>query len=155
MSNKAKELHFVGQMYKSDYFTEDQMTNYEMRSDANKEWAPTLDHFSKLFVQRKAYNDNCAANNRFKNAATMFDIPSNHTFMTSKSNSNFTAHVLYIKSLEQSLALACNYMTNAPTPAPASTPVIDPLTLCVWKWTHNANSSNSCSSRIQTLLPHS
>jgi hypothetical protein len=30
ISDKAKTLHFVGQMYKSDYFTEDQMTKFEM-----------------------------------------------------------------------------------------------------------------------------
>ncbi len=50
ISTKAKALHFVGQMYKSDYFMEDQMTKYEMQLDAEKEWDPTLDHFSKLFV---------------------------------------------------------------------------------------------------------
>ena len=36
ISNKAKTLHFVGQMYKSNYFTEEQMTKYEILSDANK-----------------------------------------------------------------------------------------------------------------------
>jgi hypothetical protein len=30
ISDKAKALHFVGQMYKSDYFMKDQMTKYEM-----------------------------------------------------------------------------------------------------------------------------
>ncbi len=30
--------------------------------------------------------------------------------------------------LEESLALACNYMTTAPTMEPAPTPVVDPLT---------------------------
>jgi hypothetical protein len=75
ISDKAKTLHFVGQMYKSDYFTEDQMTKYEMQFDAYKEWDPTLNHFSKLFAQRKAYSNNCAANSGFKSAATMFDIP--------------------------------------------------------------------------------
>jgi hypothetical protein len=30
ISDEAKALHFVGQMYKSDYFMEDQMTKYEM-----------------------------------------------------------------------------------------------------------------------------
>ena len=29
ISEEAKTLHFVGQMYKSDYFTEEQMTKYE------------------------------------------------------------------------------------------------------------------------------
>jgi hypothetical protein len=94
------------------------MTNYKMRSNADKEWAPTLDHFSKLFVQRKAYGDNRTANSGFKSAATMFNIPSNRTFAMSKSNRDFTASDLYIKSLEESLALACDYMTNAPTMAP-------------------------------------
>ncbi len=127
ISKEAKALHFVGQMYKSDYFREEQMTNYEMQLNANKEWDPSLDHFSKLFAQRKACSNDCAANNRFESAATMFDVPSNHTFVMSKCNGNFTVRDLYIESLEESLALACDYMTNAPTMAPASTPVVDPL----------------------------
>jgi hypothetical protein len=128
ISNKAKALHFVGQMYKSDYFTEDQMTKYKMRLDADKKWNPTLDYFSKLFAQRKAYGNNRAANSRFESAATMFDVPSNHTFATSKSNGGFTARDLYIESLKESLALAHDYVTNAPTMAPAPTPVVNPMT---------------------------
>jgi hypothetical protein len=128
ISDKAKALHFVGQMYKSDYFTEDQMTKYEMQSDADKEWDPTLNHFSKLFAQRKAYSDNRTANSGFKSTATMFNIPSDCTFVTSKSNDDFTSRDLYIKSLEESLALARNYMTNAPTTAPAPMPVVNPMT---------------------------
>jgi hypothetical protein len=58
----------------------------------------------------------------------MFDVPSYRTFVTSKNNSNFTACDLYIKSLEESLALACDYMNNAPMTAPATTPVVNPLT---------------------------
>jgi hypothetical protein len=84
ISDEAKTLHFVGQMYKSDYFTEDQMTNYEMQSDADKEWDPTLDHFSKLFAQRKAYSNNHAANSGFGGTTTMFDVPSDRTFAMSK-----------------------------------------------------------------------
>ena len=30
ISDEAKMLHFVGQMYKSNYFTEEQMTKYKM-----------------------------------------------------------------------------------------------------------------------------
>jgi hypothetical protein len=132
ISNEAKTLHFIGQMYKSDYFTEDQMTKYEMQSDADKEWDPTLDHFSKLFAQCKAYGKNRAANSGFESAATMFDVPSDRTFAMSKSNGNCTTHDLYIKSLKESLALARDYVINAPTPAPASTPIVDPLaTLCL------------------------
>ncbi len=106
-------------MYKSDYFTEDQMTKYEMQLDADKEWDPTLDHFSKLFAQCKVYGNDRAANSRFVSAATMFDVPSNRTFAMSKSNGNCTTHDLYIESLAESLALARDYVTNAPTLAPA------------------------------------
>jgi hypothetical protein len=35
ISDEAKTLHFVGQMYRSDYFTKEQMTKYEILSDAN------------------------------------------------------------------------------------------------------------------------
>jgi hypothetical protein len=119
ISNKAKALHFLGQMYKSDYFTEDQMTKYKMQLDADKEWDPTLDYFSKLFAQRKAYGNDRTANSGFEGAATICDVPSNHTFVTSKSNSDFTSCDLYIESLKESLAIARNYMTNPPTRAPA------------------------------------
>jgi hypothetical protein len=115
-------------MYKSDYFMEDQMIKYKMRSDAEKEWDPTLNHFSKLFAQCKAYGNDRTANNGFESAATMFNVPSNHTFATSKSNGNFTARDLYIKSLKESLALARNYMTNTPTTTPAPKPVVNPMT---------------------------
>jgi hypothetical protein len=50
-----------------------------------------------------------------------------HTFAISKSNGNCTTRDLYIESIEESLALACDYVTNAPTQAPASTPIVDPL----------------------------
>ena len=65
ISDKAKTLHFVGQMYKSDYFTEEQMTKYEILSDANKVWDKTLAHFTELFSLRKAYGDDKAANSGF------------------------------------------------------------------------------------------
>jgi hypothetical protein len=128
ISGEAKALHFIGQMYKSDYFMEDQMTKYKMQLDADKEWDPTLNHFSKLFAQRKAYNNNHTANSGFKSATTMFDVPSDRTFATSKSNGDFTTRDLYIESPQESLALACDYMTNAPSTAPAPTPVVDPIT---------------------------
>ncbi len=107
---------------------EDQMTKYEMQLDADKEWDPTLNLFSKLFVQHKAYNNNRAANSGSESAVTMFDVSSDCTIVTSKSNGDFTAHNLYIKSLEESLALARNYMTITPTTALAPAPVVDPLT---------------------------
>jgi hypothetical protein len=100
------------------------MTKYKMQLDADKEWDPTLDHFSKLFAQRKAYGDNRAANSGFESTTTMFDVPSDCTFAMSKSNGDFTARDLYIESLDESLALARDYVTNAPTPAPASTTIV-------------------------------
>ena len=62
ISEEAKTLHFVGQMYKSDYFTEEQMTKYEMQRDADKVWTTTLQFFTNLYAQRKAYGDDRAAN---------------------------------------------------------------------------------------------
>jgi hypothetical protein len=127
ISDKAKMLHFVGQMYKSDYFMDEQMTKYEKQSDTDKLWDPTLDHFSKLFAQRKAYGNDRAANSKLESDATMYDIPSNRIITTTKSSGEFTSGDLYIESLKESLALACNYVTNSPTTAPAPTPVIDPM----------------------------
>jgi hypothetical protein len=98
------------------------------QSDADKEWDPTLDHFSNLFAQCKAYGNDRAANSGFEIAATILDVPSNRTFVTSKSNGDFSARDLYIESLEESLALPCDYITNASTMAPAPTPVVDPMT---------------------------
>jgi hypothetical protein len=114
-------------MYESDYFTEDQMTKYEMQLDADKEWDTTLNHFSKLFAQHKAYGNDCAANSGSKSTATIFNVPSDRTFAMSKSNGDCTTRDLYIESLKESLALARDYVTNVPTPAPASTPTVDPL----------------------------
>jgi hypothetical protein len=56
------------------------------------------------------------------------DVPSDCTFTMSKSNGDFSARDLYIESLEESLALAHDYMTNASMTAPAPTPVVDPMT---------------------------
>jgi hypothetical protein len=129
ISDEAKMLHVVGQMYKS-YFMEEQMTKYEMQSDTDKVWDPALNHFLKLFAQRKAYGDHHAANSGFESTAAMYNVPSDRTIATSKSSSDFTYFIscdLYIESLEESLALACNYVTNAPTTMPAPTPVINPM----------------------------
>ena len=64
ISKEVKTLHFVGQMYKSNYFTEEQMTKFEILSDANKDWGKTLAHFMDLFSLCKAYCDDKAANSR-------------------------------------------------------------------------------------------
>ncbi len=52
--DEAKILHFVGQMFKSDYYTEEKMTKYKMHAYINKTWLHTLQFSTKLFAQRKA-----------------------------------------------------------------------------------------------------
>jgi hypothetical protein len=132
ISDEAKMLHFGGQMYKSDYFTEEQMTKYKMQLDTDKGWDPTLNHFSKLFAQHKAYDNNHAANSVFESAAMMDNVPSNHTIAMTTRSGDFTSRDLYIESLEKSQALACGYLTKAPMTAPAPAPVVDPMaTLCL------------------------
>jgi hypothetical protein len=42
ISEEANTLHFVGQMYKSNYYTEEQMTKCKMQADVNKTWFHTL-----------------------------------------------------------------------------------------------------------------
>ena len=51
ISKEAKTLHFVDQMYKSDYFTEEQMTKYEMQRDADKVWTTTHQFFTDLYEE--------------------------------------------------------------------------------------------------------
>jgi hypothetical protein len=115
-------------MYKSDYFTEEQMTKYEILSDSNKVWDKTLAHFTELFYLRKAYGNDRAANSRFKSAAHIHDHTSAHSILTDNTESKLTRN-LYIKSLEDSLAAAREkyalYATMR-TPVP---PTFDPLTL--------------------------
>jgi hypothetical protein len=57
----------------------------------------------------------------------MYNVPSNHTIATTKSSGDFTSRDLYIESLKESLALAPNYVINAPTWAPSLTPIVDPI----------------------------
>jgi hypothetical protein len=40
-------------MYKSDYFTKEQMTKYKMQSNADKEWTIMLQFITDLYAQRK------------------------------------------------------------------------------------------------------
>jgi hypothetical protein len=105
ISDKAKTLHFVGQMYKSAYFTKEQKTKYKILLDTNKVWYKTLAHFTELFSLRKAYGNNKAANSRFESAAHVHDHSSACSVTTANTESDFTCN-LYIKSLEESLAVA-------------------------------------------------
>ena len=94
-------------MYKSDYFTEEQMTKYEILSDSNKVWDKTLAHFTELFSLRKAYGDDRAANSGFESAAHIRDHSSAHSIITATTESDLTRD-LYIESLEESLTVACH-----------------------------------------------
>jgi len=82
ISDKAEILHFVGHIYKSDYFTEEQMTKYEILSDANKVRNKTLAHFTYLFSLCKVDSDGEEANHRFKSAAHICDHSSAHSVIT-------------------------------------------------------------------------
>jgi hypothetical protein len=95
-------------MYKSNYYTKDQMTKYKIKADINKTWLHTLQLFTKLFAQCKAYRDARAANSNFDSVAHINNIPSNCSLVfTSR---NFTTHNLYIQSLEESLTAAREYV---------------------------------------------
>jgi len=101
----------VGQMYKSDYFTEEQMTKYEMLADKDKTWSLTLQHFTQLYAQCKAYGDDRAANSGFDNMANIYDVPASNRSLAS---SEITTRDLYIESLEESLAAAREHISKAP-----------------------------------------
>jgi hypothetical protein len=123
ISNEAKTLHFVGQMYKSDYFTEEQMTKYKILLDANKAWDKILAHFTELFNLRKAYGEDRAANSGFESAAHVRDHSSACSNITANTKSNLT-HDLYIKSLKESLAAAWEQYGTPPRAHPNHRPLI-------------------------------
>jgi hypothetical protein len=50
---EANTPHFVGQMYKRDYYTKAQMTKYKMQMDVNKTWLHTLQFFTKRFANAR------------------------------------------------------------------------------------------------------
>jgi hypothetical protein len=92
------------------------MTKHKMQASVNKTWLHTLQFFTKLFAQRKAYGDGHAANSGFDSAAHINDIPTNRSFVST--SSDFTTRDLYIESLKESLAAAQEYVAkeHAPTP---------------------------------------
>jgi hypothetical protein len=106
--DEAKTVHFVGQMYKSDYYTKEQMTKYKMQTDVNMTWLHTLEFFTQLFAQCKAYGDNFAANSGFDSAVHINEVPTDCNLVST--SSDFTTCDLYIKSLKESLAAAWEYV---------------------------------------------
>ena len=132
ISEEAKTIHFVGHMYKSNYFTKEQMTKYEMLVNKDKTWALTLQHFTQLYAQRKVYGDDRAANSGFNSMANIYNVPSDQT-MASTAPSKITTRDLYIESLEESLAAARKYVTkvpNTPIAPEPNTPIApDPMAM--------------------------
>jgi uncharacterized membrane protein YgcG len=124
ISEEAKTLHFDGQMNKSNYYTEEQMTKYEMQMDVNNTWLHNLQFFTKLFAQRKAYGDGCLVNRGFDSLAHINDIPTNCSLVST--SSDITTHELYIESLEESLRAAREYVAKERTPTPDK---LDPAAL--------------------------
>jgi hypothetical protein len=132
ISDEAKTLHFVGQMYKSIYYTKEQMTKHEMQANINKTWLHTLQFFTNLFPQRKAYRDNRVANSGFDSVAHINDIPTNCSLVFT--SSDFTTRDLYIESLKESLTAAREYVAKERAPT---------WTYYAWNLTPNVNSSTS------------
>jgi hypothetical protein len=87
-----------------------------MQADINKTWLHTLQFFTKLFTQRKAYGDDRAANSGFDSAVHINNIPTNGSLVST--SSDFITHNIYIETLEESLAAAGKYVAKecAPTP---------------------------------------
>jgi len=128
ISDEAKTLHFAGQMYKSDYFTEEQMTKYEILSDSNKVWDETLAHFTELFSLCKAYGDDRTANSGFESAAHIHNHSSAHIIITATTESDLTRN-LCIKSQEESLAGAREQYAMDATKGTPVPPAFDPFKL--------------------------
>jgi hypothetical protein len=95
------------------------MTKYKILLDTDKYWDKTIAHFTDLFSLRMAYGNNNAANSGFESKVSICNHSSAQSVITSNTESDFTQD-LYIKSLEESLAAACNYCT---TDAATCTPV--------------------------------
>jgi hypothetical protein len=88
-------------MYKSNYFTEEQMMMYKMQRDADKVWTTTLQFFTELYAQCKVYSDDGAANSGFDSAALVHKYPPNQSNCTvASTTSDITTQDLYVKSLK-------------------------------------------------------
>ena len=110
-------------MYKSDYFTEEQMMKYQIERDADKVWTTTLQFFTNLYDQRKAYGDDRAANSGFDSMALVHEYPPDRSNRTvASTTSNITMRDFYIKSLKESLAAAREYVAKEQAPAAVTDP---------------------------------
>ncbi len=93
-----------------------------MLIDKDKTWALTLQHFTQLYAQQKAYGDDRVANSGFDSMANIYDVLSNLT-MASTAPSKMITHDLYIENLEELLAVACKYVTKVPNTPIAPDPM--------------------------------
>ena len=50
-------IHVVEQMYKSNWFTEEHMTEWEELDDGTKTWEECKAHFKRCYITRKWYYD--------------------------------------------------------------------------------------------------
>jgi hypothetical protein len=126
ISDESKTLHFVGQLYKRDFFTKEQMAKYEILADLDKVWEKALTHFTDLYALHKAYGHDRAANSGFESAAHVRENSSGHSVITTESN---ITRDLYVESLEESLVAACEYVAKNMAARAAPPPANEQLTL--------------------------
>ncbi len=84
-----------------------------MLANKDKTWTLILQHFTQLYTQQKAYGDDRAANSGFDSMVNIYDVPPDQS-MASIAPSKITTCNLYIKSLEESLVVAREYITKVP-----------------------------------------
>ncbi len=104
------------------------MTKFKILSDTDKAWDKTLAHFTDLFSLRKAYGDDKASNSGFKSAAHIRDHSSARSVIIFNIESDSTCY-LYIESLEEPLAAACEYCTMDTAAHTRVPPSINHLTI--------------------------
>ena len=97
------------------------MTKYEMQRDTDKVWTTTLQFFTYLYAQRKAYGNNRAANSAFDSAAlvpcTQVPPPGQSNRTVASTTSGITSRDLYIESLKEPLAAIRKYVARERAPA--------------------------------------
>ena len=125
------------------------MTKFKILSDTDKAWDKTLAHFTDLFSLRKAYGDDKASNSGFKSAAHIRDHSSAQSVIIFNMESDFTCY-LFIESLEEPLAAACEYCamdTAAHTRVP---PSINHLTIQQTKLAEQCKQQKLCTKLMDT-----
>jgi uncharacterized membrane protein YgcG len=102
-------------MYKSDYYTGEQMTKYKIQTDVNKTWLHFLQYFTNLLPSARP-TERIAANSSLDSEAHIKDNPTNCSIIST--SSDITTRDLYIESLKESLAAAQEYVAKKRTPTP-------------------------------------